>query len=329
MIEDIKRLENESDFELIKRLVYGKLIDKTLEIPYEDLSELLFGEGNCFNESEVRKRMYGMKRIFEVMELEPNHVTTRILGISDAHVPFNEPITMFQEYVGKTDILVLNGDIIDQQQISKFPKSYRVSVMEELIQGRQYMIDLIEYIKPKKVVVTDGNHEKRFGAYFAKNLDSDILELMPDSAMDLIIESGFNHYNKRDKSKVWYEPLKNVFDDIEIEYSGDWKCKIGKTYFIHPSTYSSGMLKTSEKAINYFLRVDRDFDTIVMSHVHKLGSYIQGNIYMFEQGCCCDIDKLDYANGKLQYPQQKGFIYVCQNELGELIYEKTKLIELK
>lgn len=326
---DIKRLEGETDFELIKRLVNDKLINKTIDTPYEDLSELLFGEGNCFNESEVRKRMYGMKRLFEVMEQEPNHVATRILSVSDAHVPFNESITIFQDYVGKTDILVLNGDIIDQQQISRFSKSYRVSVMEELILGRQYIIDLIEYIKPKKVVIIDGNHEKRFGAYFAKNLDSDILELMPDSAMDLIIESGFNHYNKRDKTKIWYEPLKNVFEDIEIEYTGDWYCMIGNSIFCHPQAYSTGMLKTTEKAVNFFLRKNREFDTIVMSHVHKLGSYIQGNIYMFEQGCCCDVDKLDYANGKLYYPQQKGFIYLCQASDGSLIYDKTKLVELK
>lgn len=329
MIEDIKRLENESDFELIKRLVYGKLIDKTLEVPYEDLSELLFGEGNCFNESEVRKRMYGMKRLLEVMDQEPNYVATRILGLSDLHIPFNLSIDTFKDYVGKTDILVLNGDLVDQQQISKFPKMYRVSIMEELILGRQYIIDLINYIRPREVVVIDGNHEKRFGAYLARNLDSDLLELMPDSSMDLIVETGFNHYDKRNKTKTWYEPLKNVFDGVEIIYANDWKYKIGQTWFIHPSAYSGGMLKTTEKAVNYFFRIDRNFEAIIMAHVHKLGSYVQGNIYMYEQGCCCDIDKLDYANGRLQYPQQKGFIYVCQTTEGKLIYDKTKLVELK
>lgn len=35
---------------------------------YEDLSEKLFGEGNCFNSSEVRKRMYGMKTLIEAVE---------------------------------------------------------------------------------------------------------------------------------------------------------------------------------------------------------------------------------------------------------------------
>lgn len=36
----------------IKRLVENKLINKTETRSYEELSELIFGEGNCFNESQ-------------------------------------------------------------------------------------------------------------------------------------------------------------------------------------------------------------------------------------------------------------------------------------
>lgn len=46
----------------------GKLVDCTIDDDYEELSERLFGEGNCFNSSEVRKRMYGMKAIIEAIE---------------------------------------------------------------------------------------------------------------------------------------------------------------------------------------------------------------------------------------------------------------------
>lgn len=46
----------------------GKLVDRTIDDDYAELSERLFGEGNCFNSSEVRKRMYGMKAIIEAIE---------------------------------------------------------------------------------------------------------------------------------------------------------------------------------------------------------------------------------------------------------------------
>lgn len=56
----------EANYEEAKKIVEDKLINKTEYRTYEELSEILFGEGNCFNESEVRKRMYGMKRMIEL-----------------------------------------------------------------------------------------------------------------------------------------------------------------------------------------------------------------------------------------------------------------------
>lgn len=52
----------------MRDIVIGKLVDKTIDADYEELSEKLFGEGNCFNSSEVRKRMYGMKAIIEAID---------------------------------------------------------------------------------------------------------------------------------------------------------------------------------------------------------------------------------------------------------------------
>lgn len=57
-----------SKYDDIKKIVEDKLINKTEQRSYEELSEHLFGEGNCFAESEVRKRMYGMKRLIEIID---------------------------------------------------------------------------------------------------------------------------------------------------------------------------------------------------------------------------------------------------------------------
>lgn len=56
--------------ERLRQIVYGKLVDKTMTEPYEDLSEEIFGEGNAYSASEVRKRLYGMKRLFDVIDNE-------------------------------------------------------------------------------------------------------------------------------------------------------------------------------------------------------------------------------------------------------------------
>lgn len=60
----------ETSYEQVKQIVEDKLVNKTEYRTYEELSEALFGEGNCFSDTEVRKRMYGMKRIIDIIEQE-------------------------------------------------------------------------------------------------------------------------------------------------------------------------------------------------------------------------------------------------------------------
>jgi len=67
-LSDYIKRDNETKYDFIKRIVYGKLVDKTIDVDYEELSELIFGEGNAYNPSEVRKRMYGMKHLIDVIE---------------------------------------------------------------------------------------------------------------------------------------------------------------------------------------------------------------------------------------------------------------------
>ena len=59
----------------MRDIVIGKLVDKTIDEDYDELSERLFGEGNCFNSSEVRKRMYGMKAIIDAIEQDSESVS--------------------------------------------------------------------------------------------------------------------------------------------------------------------------------------------------------------------------------------------------------------
>ena len=88
------------------------------------------------------------------------------------------------------------------------------------------------------------------------------------------------------------------------------------------------MLKTTEKALDYFLRKGEKFDSIVLAHTHKQGQYVQSGINMYEQGCCCRTEELSYTDGLLTTPQQKGFMLVCQDVDGNLMPAQTKLIQL-
>lgn len=314
------------NYEQVKTLVEERLILKTDDTPFEELSEMLFGES--YSESEVRRRMWGMKRLIDIIEGEKNSGgCTTIISLSDLHVPFQLDYKQLKEYRNKVDILQLNGDIVDCQSLSRFPKQYRISPMEEMIQGRQYLIELIEYLQPKKVICNYGNHDKRFASYFAKNLDTDILELMPNTSLELIFVDGFRHYNKREKSKVYYEPLKDIFETIDIEFVDDWKSRIGKTIFAHPMAYRSGILATADRAKQYFQDTEKEpFDCICMAHTHKIGDSFSGNIRLLEQGAFANVKKMSYLDGKLTPPQKSGFAIICQDKEGNIIQDKSKVV---
>jgi predicted phosphodiesterase len=319
---DCLRKQGESDFEWKLRLCLDKL-NKKIDLDWQEIIDIL---GLDMHPDNLRKTSYGYLEYDNYMK--NIGIATRILSISDTHVPFQLPIETFKDYINQVNILQLNGDLVDMQSISRFPKSYRVSVMEEIILGRQYLIDLIEYIKPKKVIITYGNHDLRFQNYLSKNLDTDLLELMPQTVLDLIFEDSFNHYDKRSKSKVRYEPLKSVFGDIEINYTGNWFCQIGETIFCHPTAYSSGILKTAEKAMYFFRNEGYSFKSLVMAHTHRIGEYVVGNTTIYEQGTCSDITKQNYNDGKLVNSQKGGFIYMCQDKNGNVIKDKTRLVVL-
>lgn len=253
-------------------------------------------------------------------------IATRILSISDLHIPFQKPINTFKDYVGIVDILQINGDVTDCFSLSKFSKSYRSSPMEEIIETRKYLIDLIEFIKPKKVIINFGNHDIRLQNYLSKNLDSDILELMPKTSLELIIEDGFHHYDKRNRTKVWYEPIKNVFDDVDVQYIDNWYCQIGNSIFCHPLAFKSGIMKTAESALYFFRNEGFSFSDLIMAHTHRVGNYKIGNSTIYEQGCCCETKNMSYSDGKLTNSQKEGYLYLCQDKNGKVIKYKQECL---
>ena len=323
IITDLHRLENEDAIAWKIRCCLAKKRKET-DMDWVEIRDML---GLDITPDQLRKMAVGYEEYDNYIH-GFGGVATTILSISDLHVPFQLDYKLLKDY-RNVDILQINGDVVDCQALSKWSKQYRISPMEEMIQGRQYLIDLIEYIKPKKVVCNYGNHDKRFANYFSKNLDTDILELLPDTSLELIFVDGFKHYDKRSKSKIWYEPLCNVFSDIEIKYVDDWKSKIGKTWFVHPLAYRQGFLATADKAKDYLQDIDKEsFDCVVMSHTHAVGDTKKGFIRLLEQGAFADVESMNYMDGRLTKPQKEGFALICQDVDGNLIQDKSKVIVL-
>ena len=73
---DLRRTESESPFAYHKRIVYGKLVDKTLvDCDYSELAELLYGQS--YSSDVTRRMMYGSRKTLELMDSE------QLSGVSD------------------------------------------------------------------------------------------------------------------------------------------------------------------------------------------------------------------------------------------------------
>ena len=319
-------MREENRYDKIKRIVESKLIDR-IDKDYTELSEEAFGK--AYSSDVARRMFYGAKKVIDAIEEDKGRVNedeTRILCISDMHIPFNRDIKEFFKYKGKVDTLVLNGDIIDNYSMSSFTKMYRLSLVEELIQARELLIELIEEIKPKKVTVVTGNHEIRLGKKIADKIGSDLLDLMPRDALAFLFDTGFNYYDRIKKCKTVYTPIDEEVD-CEVNYVGNFWTKEGKTIFVHPQAFRGTTLGTVGKAYDYFTAIGEDFQSIIMAHTHKLGMYVMNDKYLYEQGTCANLNHMDYQDLKLPKSSQvNGYMYIIQDKDGNLIYDKTKLI---
>lgn len=322
---NVEKLNNETDFEWELRLCLAKL-NHEIDLDWSEIVEKLNLD---VHPDSLRKMAYGYKKYHEYMH-NLGGASERILCISDIHIPFNLPVDIFKEYKGIVDTIIVNGDLLDCFSASIYPKKFKINLDEELVLGRQYLIDLINLVSPKKIMFTLGNHENRLQKYCTDKLSTELMGIMPTDPLGMIIYDGFKVNDLRNKTETWYSPIREVFEDtnLEIVYEKDYWIKEGNVIFAHPLPYCSGMLKTTEKAINYFLRLDRTFTGLVLGHTHKIGSFVQGGIKMYEQGCLCDLNQLDYTNGKLVLPSQNGFMYIGLDENGNIIDSKTRIINL-
>lgn len=173
-IKGLKRkdFKLEATYDEVAQIVKDKLINKTEYRSYEELSEALFGEGNCFNESEVRKRMYGMKRMIELYEQETKEQkpSTQLTKINNAKRELEQAKVQFRD----------ERNAWNKQNAIEARVAQKLDYLEEVLREDGE----VHYPTTTYEIATDSS-------------DKDLLVLLSDLHVGQTFNSGFGQYDSK------------------------------------------------------------------------------------------------------------------------------------
>lgn len=246
--------------------------------------------------------------------------TTKILSISDMHIPFqnDELILNIVHEHSDADILVINGDLFDLYACSSFGQRMRVPMLKEYGVALEWLRIFAGVFK--KIYLVDGNHERRLNWKLSKEIEQEVTALLARPVMERLANG--ETYDDTGKL-IGYAPFKNVF------YTRDsaWFLQLGKTIFAHPDKYLgptiTGTLRTAVSSNRYF-RGKRSYDCIVMAHSHHFGSAVDDSVLIIEQGATCNLLEYEHSDSKMRWGNQvSGYAIIYQDKDGNTDFGRS------
>lgn len=197
----------------------------------------------------------------------------RIGILSDIHFPYydkealNAAIAYLRKW--KPDCILLNGDVIDAYQLSRFERDIRCrSFKYELDMFRNFVIQLRDLFKNTRIVFRQGNHEMRY--------ESHILNRIPE-LLDLELFSFENVISAK---------------QLGIDAVGNKRIIMaGKLNIVHGHEFTRGFAAPVNPARGFFMKAKNN---VLGGHHHQVSSHqeqdINGNIVgAWSTGCLCEL----------------------------------------
>lgn len=230
----------------------------------------------------------------------------RLLVLSDIHFPYHDRdalmVALKEGKRREVDSILLNGDILDFYQLSKFTKDFRKKSVRAEIDTFRYFIDQLKQRFPETTIYFKfGNHEQRLERWIMNN--------------GQMFDGLFN--------------IENIvqFNDHGIIYLKDnIGVKFGKLNIIHGHEIRTNMGLVNI-ARTYYVKAQSN---ILLGHWHQNQEYytrdIDGNMHgAWTQGCLCRLDA-EYTYGINQW--NHGFSIVDKiSPKGDFKVKLYRIIE--
>lgn len=229
----------------------------------------------------------------------------RLLVLSDIHFPYHdkEALMLALRYGKEHDVdsILLNGDILDFYQLSKFAKDGRKPSIRAELDIFRFFIDQLKQRFPEATIYYKlGNHEVRLERWIQQNAQ------MFDGLFDLERLVDFTHHD-----------IVYLKDNIGV--------KFGKLHIIHGHEIRASM-GVVNIARTYYLKAQTN---LLFGHWHQQQEYISRtmeghNMGAWATGCLCKLDA-EYTYGINQWVH--GFAMVDRlDEQGNFRVKLKKII---
>ena len=231
--------------------------------------------------------------------------------LSDLHIPFHcQRAVTLALAVGcslKPDIIILDGDIVDNWEISEFyknPKHHnKDNLKSEILQARAFLAELRRLFPESRIVYIFGNHEFRWMKYIAKH------------ARELAELDGMTLEEQLRCAENRIEVINNDTKENCFAYG---KLIIG--HFDLANKYSGYTAKNL---------ADQKSISLIQGHTHRGGSSFRRlydrDIAAYENFCLCNRNPefVDHPNWQLGFSiiykdKTSDFFQVNQHYIAEL-----------
>jgi predicted phosphodiesterase len=330
-----KRGENYEWSSILRFLVKdGKLARTTtvneLKEIYKDVAAHLAVEGK-FNEDGSKydevyesfcKFIGKVANSFPVAPIADNKGKDVILTLSDIHVPNYDKgklINTVEQWRGKANILVINGDFMNGDRLSTHAKFKHESFKEEIAEARI----LLEYLASafQKVYLLDDNHvDDRWKRFLGNDVAPD-LHFLTVHPYDYLTKGLDNVIRAKD-----------TFDNEFKDEIGHFLI-LGDCMFSH--AFVSGKDGKSARTVKDWYDKWRpvfnlpNIRMVIHGHVHQLSINYEYDFAVVQAGTFANLEGLRYSMGghTKSSPPCYGYTVIVQ-ENGRTDFSQTRIIKL-
>lgn len=233
-----------------------------------------------------------------------------ILLISDLHIPYHDidAITIALDYgvKEKVNTIFINGDLIDNAQVSRFEKDLRKrSVKQEFEAVKQFLVSLRETFPTASIYWLKGNHCVRW-----------------------------EHFLEQKVREIWDDPYFHLEERLQLNEQNiillDDKVlvKAGKLSITHGHHIFKGIFVPVSPARGAFLRAKQ---SVIVGHLHRASFHpeidLDGNtIGCWSTACLCEL-RPNYS--PMVSNSQHGFAHILVDSNGEFTVKNYQIINGK